>query len=125
LKLAAQAKRRPHYLYGSKEMKDKRAPICLPPLQNSYFEDYHPLKGSLSVATDSDKISELVDQLKGYMKAVESGYAGSKEKGKLHGYGKHVFPRYDIYCVLCSLSGGTTRTTWSCIIFLITISIIK
>lgn len=28
-------------------MKDKRAPICLPPLQNSYFEDYHPMKGSL------------------------------------------------------------------------------
>mmetsp|Transcript_5845 Transcript_5845/g.9493 ORF Transcript_5845/g.9493 Transcript_5845/m.9493 type:complete len:502 (+) Transcript_5845:129-1634(+) len=97
LKLAAEAKRRPHYLYGSKELKDKRAPICLPPLQNSYFEDYHPLKGSLSVATDKEKISELVDQLKGYMKAVESGYAGAKEKGKLHGYGRHVFPSGDVY----------------------------
>jgi hypothetical protein len=95
LKLAAEANRRPHYLYGSKEMKEKRAPICLPPLQNSYFEDYHPLKGSLSVAADKDKIGELVEQLQGYMKAVavEAGYAGSKEKGKLHGYGKHVFPR--------------------------------
>ena len=94
LKLAAEAKRRPHYLYGTKEMKDKRAPICLPPLQNSYYEDYHPLKGSLSVQADSEKISELCDQLKGYMKAVESGYDGSKEKGKLHGYGRHVFPRF-------------------------------
>lgn len=53
------------------------------------------MKGSLSVAADLDKIGELVDQLKGYMKAVavESGYAGSKEKGKLHGYGTHIFPR--------------------------------
>ena len=25
--------------------------------------------------------------------AVETGYQGSKDKGKLHGYGKHVFPR--------------------------------
>lgn len=99
LKLAAEARRRPHYLYGSKELRDKRAPICLPPLQNSYFEDYHPLKGSLSVPADKEKISELVDQLKGYMKAVESGYAGSKEKGKLHGYGRHVFPRWVSVCI--------------------------
>ncbi len=37
--------RRPHILYGTKDSIIYKAPRILPPLQNSYYDKYHPLKG--------------------------------------------------------------------------------
>ncbi len=44
----------PHILYGSKEASDLRAPKILPPFQNTYFDKYNPINGTVSVATDKD-----------------------------------------------------------------------
>ena len=43
---------RPHILYGDREFNRLMAPIILPPLQNSYYDQLDPLKGKLSVSSD-------------------------------------------------------------------------
>ena len=54
---------RPHFLYGTHERKENILPRLIPPMQNSYFEKYHPAKGEVSVPRDKVKIEELVQQL--------------------------------------------------------------
>lgn len=80
--------RRPHFLYGTNEYTRGRPQICLPPLQNSYFDEYHPEKGHLSVEDDRAKISQLVAQLLPYMKRVTVGYEGDMD---LNGCGHGIY----------------------------------
>jgi hypothetical protein len=114
--------RRPHYLYGSKFQAESLAPHLLPPLQNSYFEEYHPVKGNLTVASDKEKIIQLVKDLEPYMRKVVVGlvydddsdsdavtrkgkhiypsgsvYVGEFMNDKKHGYGKHEYPDGSVY----------------------------
>jgi hypothetical protein len=113
--------RRPHFLYGSRDQ-GGRAPKALPPLQNSYFEEYHPVKGNLSVASDKEKIIQLVKDLEPYMRKVVVGlvfdddgdsdavirkgtytyangnvYVGEFVNNWRHGYGKLEFANGDVY----------------------------
>jgi hypothetical protein len=44
--------RRPHILFGSYESYHNHSPFIMPPLQNSWFDRFHPEKGFLSVETD-------------------------------------------------------------------------
>jgi hypothetical protein len=89
--------RRPHILYGSKEVGNLHSPIVLPPLQNSYFEKYSPLKGTVSVETDKVHIEMLVKELEPFMKSVKVGYEGEYKDGKLHGKGKYTSVDGDVY----------------------------
>jgi hypothetical protein len=50
------ADRRPHYLFGTQEVLDKRRPLLLGPHKASFAEDYHPLKGSFSVHSDIARV---------------------------------------------------------------------
>jgi hypothetical protein len=52
----------------------------LEPLQNFIFEKYHPSNGHLSVASDREKIIQLINDLEPYMNRVEVGYVG---KGRM------------------------------------------
>jgi hypothetical protein len=61
---------RPQFLYGSKYKSDLRNPLLLHRLQNRYFAEYHPVKGNLSVASDKEKIVQLVKDLEPYMRKV-------------------------------------------------------
>jgi hypothetical protein len=113
--------RRPHFLYGSKDQ-GKRNPTALPPLQNSYFDEYHPVKGNLSVASDKEKIIQLVKDLEPYMRKVVVGlvfdddcdsdavirkgtytydngdvYVGEFVNNRRHGYGKLEYASGDVY----------------------------
>jgi hypothetical protein len=108
--------RRPHFLYGSKHKADLIMPSLLPPLQHSYFEEYHPVKGKFSVASDQEKIDQLVKEIEPYMRHVVVGlvfdddsdsraatrkgketyadgdvYVGEFVDCKRHGYGKCEF----------------------------------
>jgi hypothetical protein len=69
LKTALENQHRPHFLYGTRESRLSLNPIQLQPLckEYSFFEKYHPCRGSVSVASDVSKIKELVDELKPYL----------------------------------------------------------
>jgi hypothetical protein len=98
LKVAASAGRRPHVLFGTRELTTRRPPVIMPPLQNCYFEEFHPMKGYLSVETDRAKIGSLVSELLPYMKTVTTGYeGGTTSSGEYDGYGKLVYKNGDVY----------------------------
>ena len=71
---------RPHLLYGSHELENDMNPIVLPPLQNSYFKQFDPMKGYITYEEDKLKIETLVAQLLPYMKTVDIGYVGDMDE---------------------------------------------
>ena len=74
---SAESNRRPHLLYGTRESKlVSHPPIQLPPMQNSWFEDYGPAKGNLTNEADRAKVAKLVEDIKPYMTFVKEGYTG-------------------------------------------------
>ena len=90
--------RRAHILYGDYEHNHIWQPKVLDPIQNSYFEKYHPSKGNLTVASDIEVINRLVEELKPHMKFVEVGYVGATNAlGVRHGYGIYNYDDGDIY----------------------------
>jgi hypothetical protein len=89
--------RRPHFLYSQYEVSHILPPVCLPPLQNSHFDQYHPAKGFLSVESDRQKISELVEALIPFMTRVQVGYQGDMKDGKRNGQGQYRYSNGDTY----------------------------
>ena len=89
--------RRPHLLYGSKERDGNAVPITLPPLQNSYFNNYHPIDGSLTKESDKVTIEKLIEDLRPHMRFVQAGYEGDLEDGKRHGKGRLVAEDGGVY----------------------------
>lgn len=83
--------RRPHILYGSKDQAMRQMPRILPPLQNSWFERYHPTKGNVTNPADMTLITGFVEALLPLMTFVKAGYHGAKKKGKKHGKGKYLY----------------------------------
>lgn len=82
---------RPHFLYGTKEMLENMPPTLLPPLQNAYFDRFHPEKGSITFEKDRLIIERLVMELLPLMKHVTVGYEGQRNQaGQRHGLGKYV-----------------------------------
>ena len=92
LKVSLSEGRRPHILYGSKEMRENRPFIVLPPLQHSYFTKYTPETGRVTVSSDKPKIKSLIDQLRPYMKLIKEGYVGELSGQLKHGWGVYTFP---------------------------------
>jgi hypothetical protein len=89
--------RRPHLLYGNKEVVGRRNPIVLPPLQNSYCDQYSPINGFVSVEKDKETISRLIKELEPFMKKAKVGYEGEYKDGKYHGKGKYTYANGDVY----------------------------
>ena len=94
-----QAGRRPHLLYGTREYKlNGYTPIQLPPLQNSWFDNYNPVKGKLTIESDREKIQQLVTGIEPYMKRVVVGYTGERNAaGQMHGRGVFRHASGDVY----------------------------
>jgi hypothetical protein len=83
--------KRPHLLFGSKEVHTKVLPRILPPLENSYFDKFHPCDGAVTVARDKWKIQGLVQALESNLKfRVQPGYKGELKDGKRHGNGEYT-----------------------------------
>jgi hypothetical protein len=89
--------RRPHILYGNKEVVERRNPIVLPPLQNSYYDRYNPIEGFVSVEKDKETISRLIKELEPFMKKAKVGYEGEYKDGKRHGKGKLTYSSAEVY----------------------------
>jgi len=97
---AIKGNRRAHYLYGMKERMDIRPPISLPPLRNTFFDEYNPLTGSITKESDREKIIELIKVLQPYIDANKAtiGYVGERNiEGKMHGYGTYTYASGDVY----------------------------
>jgi len=89
---------RPHFVYGSYDKLHMRNPFIMAPLQNSWFERYHPEKGYLTKDDDRLIIHQLVENLKPYMKTIKVGYVGAKNaNGKKEGYGVWYYENGDLY----------------------------
>lgn len=100
LAYAVSQRRRPHFLYGTKEQYENRPPICLPPLQNSYLDKYNPVEGDLSVSGDREKIKMLLTELQPELEAnkLVVGYKGPQNSsGRKHGKGIEVLPNGSKY----------------------------
>lgn len=98
LRNALFAKRRPHYVFGSKEYREDENPLCFPPLLNSFFEEFLPCNGLVSRHRDLKKIEQLVKDLKPFIKNKKVGYEGKKNpQGQLHGQGSFTFSSGNIY----------------------------
>jgi hypothetical protein len=89
--------RRPQYLYSSKEYATQVAPILLAPLVNSYFEDFHPEKGYVTMDSDKVIIRKLIDQLAPYMTTPVNHYKGEMKDGQPHGRGTYLKDNGDEY----------------------------
>jgi hypothetical protein len=90
--------RRPHFLLSSYEYTSLIPPFIMPPLQNSYFDVYHPEKGIVTHEKDRIAIRTMVQSLQKYMKPSQKVYIGGyNEQGESEGYGKHIDINGDIY----------------------------
>eukprot|EP01038_Epipyxis_sp_PR26KG_P005975 gene5975-8230_t len=89
--------RRPHLLYGTRESQFNSPPIQLPPMQNSWFDNYSPVKGKLTKESDRVHIQQLIDEIKPIMKRVKVGYKGEYKDGEQYGKGVYTFANGDVY----------------------------
>lgn len=90
--------RRPHFLYDF--FLQNVDPVLLPPLQHSYFDGFHPLKGHLTVESDIYHIRQLVSDLQRYIDArkITVGYAGETNgAGEPHGRGVMTYDTGEVY----------------------------
>lgn len=79
LSTAIRGNRRPHFLFGTKELNENLSPLSLPPLYEPFPNDYDPMKGFITKKDDLVVIEEWINKLK-EMKMNESkskiGYSG-------------------------------------------------
>lgn len=100
LKLLASRGERPHFLHGTTELQNKKFPIALPPLQNSYFTQYDPRQGEGVSVLETNQIELMLESCGTRMFTVNIGYEGAcNASGELHGYGRIVHSNGDIYCM--------------------------
>jgi hypothetical protein len=97
-------KRRPHILYTSKEMARIQLPKILPPLRNSYYNDYNPILGKLTKEDDRKQVQRLVNELQAFILPDEKpGYYPeiaddpTNNIHRKHGKGKYIWENGDIY----------------------------
>ena len=94
----ARAGRRPHFLYGTKEMMGNLNPRIVESLQHSYLEVFNPLIGNVTKEEDRPKIEILMTALDQYVVKVQEEYVGAvNSMGNPDGKGKKIYSNGDIY----------------------------
>lgn len=81
--------RRPHILFGSKELDLSFPPVFLPPLLNATFQRYKPEQGDLTCEEDRQTIGQLTREARALIKDVVPGWKGVY-RGEGDGKGKFV-----------------------------------
>mmetsp|Transcript_59587 Transcript_59587/g.141783 ORF Transcript_59587/g.141783 Transcript_59587/m.141783 type:complete len:461 (+) Transcript_59587:135-1517(+) len=95
---ALQAGRRPHFLYGTKELHMDRPPKSLPPLMNSFFQQYSPETGLLTKESDRVLIQTITrNARKNAVDQKEMYEGGVDDQGLKHGNGTHTCPDGSVY----------------------------
>ena len=93
---ALQAHRRPHALFGTKELEGRLAPFFMPPLLHAHFETYAPERGKLTKASDRAAVTKLSDEARGELVELQLGFVGEYQgdgdgEGRHHGADGSVF----------------------------------
>lgn len=92
LRNALYCKRRPHFVFGSRERREGASPLCFPPLPDSHFSEHAPSQGVLGQPRDLKRIEQLTRELRPLLPARSLGYEGKKNGlGQLHGKGSFRF----------------------------------
>jgi hypothetical protein len=99
---AIKTNRRPHYIFGDKELHDGIAPIQLPPFMTAIPDEYDPLLGFITKKEDLIVIERLLTALKAYLNDINNkpklGYNGERNAaGQRHGKGTELFQNGNIY----------------------------
>ena len=112
-----EAGRRPHVLFGTKELEERRPLVFLPPMLHAQLEEYAADKVLENLTSQSDKgvIERFVAEAKLLQPKLEVGvvelgggrvrqtladgsvYEGGFEGGKSHGHGKMVYASGNVY----------------------------
>jgi len=71
---ALSAGRRPHAIFGTKELQELRSMVFLPPLLNSTFEEFAPEHGSFTVAEDKETVLEMSNRARQMMTELKVGF---------------------------------------------------
>ena len=92
LQSACQSGRRPHFVFGTKELDEQKPARGFPSLLNSFFESHSPDKGHLTDENDRELIARLTGNARLNVVDVVEKYTGEFNKSGLrHGYGRQTF----------------------------------
>jgi hypothetical protein len=92
-------KKRPHFVFGEKEMVHDKAPLIVPVMRRSAMQTRDPVKGYFTHEEDVKVVKILMKELAyHYMKPVKLGYQGNTDaEGLRHGHGRYEFPSGAVY----------------------------
>ena len=89
---------RPHFIYGSTELRTNRQPLLLPRLQNSQFAQYDPRNGKFTFERDVSTINALTEALIPKIRNQKAGWHGPlDDSGRPTGVGILVFDSGSVY----------------------------
>jgi len=98
LRAGLEAGRRPHTIFGTKEMEEARPPIFLPPMVNATYERYAPAKGDLTSEADRTVVRMLTETARECASQFKTGYFGDVDTdGEPHGFGRMIFDDGGVY----------------------------
>lgn len=88
--------KRPHFLFGSKELHNSATPHVLPHLENaSFLRSFHPSEGVFLIEAQRKTIPALMAAVDVYLPV--QGYEGERSNGLYHGHGRYTWSNGDIY----------------------------
>jgi hypothetical protein len=88
--------RRPHVLFGSKEVSSGRTPLFLPPLLATHYETYAPERGELTVESDRAVVAALTAEMRKAIVPLQPGWRG-EYRGEGAGDGFFTYDDGDTY----------------------------
>ena len=90
---------RPHFIYGHREQSLGVAPLNLAQLQNTFYSEYHPNHGNLSVESDRSIIRQICHEFEmKFNDDLEMGYKGEYDKaGHQNGLGRYLSAKFDVH----------------------------
>jgi len=90
--------RRPHVIFGTKELVHDVMPVFLPPMLGVTFSRYDPAQGNLFAEGDRPVIRKLTETARKHVKEMDVGYIGEcNERGEPHGKGRCVYEDGNYY----------------------------
>ena len=90
--------RRPHVVFGTKEMSKGMQPRFFPPLLHSNLAKYDPAKMELTSEGDRATIVEIAQGLRKYISPLKVGWeGGTNARGAPEGRGKYTLENGDVF----------------------------